>query len=77
MADLDKVLKGLECCQNQTDRGITCECISCPYEQGYQSKCRVLLKQDALEVLKSQQAEIAELKTKNEELFSRWLHKGR
>ena len=52
MADIEKAIKGLECCQNPTERGLTCECVDCPYEQGYTSKCRVMLKIDALELLK-------------------------
>lgn len=52
MADIEKVIKGVECCQNPTERGITCECVDCPYEQGHTSKCRVILKIDVLELLK-------------------------
>ena len=64
MADLDKVLKGLEKCLNPN---LNCYQynIDCPYE----SDCWLsdslptrTLKEDALELLKFQQAEIAELK---------------
>ena len=61
MADLDKVLKGLECCDKKYPRNAWCK--YCPYEPDccYDSTCEFLIR-DALELLKSQQAEIAELK---------------
>ena len=61
MANIEKVIKGLECCQNPTESGLTCECIDCPYEQGYKSKCRVMLKIDTIELLKEQKSTIDKL----------------
>jgi len=54
MADLDKVLKGLECCANSY-----CAGSDCPY---FAEKDCDILKMDALELLKAQQTEIAFLK---------------
>ena len=62
MADLDKVLKGLECCQN----GFVCG-EGCPYrEVCFNGEYAFThLAKDALELLKSQQAEIERLKEKD------------
>ena len=61
MADLDKVIKGLECCDKKYPRNAWCK--YCPYEPDclHDSTCDLLI-HDALNLLRSQQAEIAELK---------------
>lgn len=61
MADLNKVLKGLECCQN----GFVCG-EGCPYrEVCFNGEYAFThLAKDALELLKSQQAEIERLQPK-------------
>lgn len=63
MADMKKVLKGLECCilHNPDDHA---RCMQCPYE----SNCVNRLKMDALELLKEQNQRIWELLTDNERL---------
>ena len=78
MADEEKVIKALELCANGCDDN-GCVYLEEQNNRGGLAVCRCvdLMAQDALELLKSQQAEIAELKAKNEELFSRWLHEGR
>jgi len=55
MADLNKVLKGLECCSNVG--GKHCYEGKCPYAS-MSDPCREQLAKDAMELLKSQQAEI-------------------
>ena len=65
MADLDKVIKGLKVCTNPaTKRG----CLDglCPYDG---KGCRSAMEWDALELLKSQQAEIATLKDRIEAMM--------
>ena len=64
MADLDNVMKGLESCIKQGRLGIdNCRELGCPYfENGLRLSCWIDVLTDALELLKSQQAEIAELK---------------
>ena len=64
MADLDNVMKGLESCIKQGLLGIdNCRELGCPYfENGLRLSCWIDVLTDALELLKSQQAEIAELK---------------
>ena len=48
MADLEKVIKGLEHCGQPT------ECDGCPYDTGMVGGCFTRLKMDALELLKAQ-----------------------
>ena len=69
MTDLDKVLKGLECCGdiNKT------QCHLCPYDYNGRSdrhECTADMASDALDLLKSKQAEIERLKGMNRELVS-------
>lgn len=66
MADLDKVLKGLECCKN----GFVCG-EGCPYrEVCFNGEYAFThLAEDALELLKSQQAEIEHLEAEVEKAF--------
>lgn len=56
MADLDKVIKGLECCilRNPDDHA---RCSQCSYE----SNCVNRLKMDALELLKAQEHRVMTL----------------
>ena len=72
MDDLDKVLKGLECCDKKYPRNAWCK--YCPYEPDccHDSTCDLLI-HDALELLKSQQAEIERLKAENHELYQEYL----
>ena len=68
MADLEKVIEWLGKC-------VLCEepyCNLCPYHE--HTACKHFIMRDALELLKSQQAEIAELKEKNDKLYRRWIH---
>ena len=51
MADIEKVIKGLEVCAN-CDRGFFCG--DCPYESTDEKECIEFLTRDALELLKSQ-----------------------
>lgn len=62
MPDLEKVIRGLECCILR-DPDDKCRCADCPYNQHEISNapCANGLKFDALSLLKSQQARIAEL----------------
>ena len=62
MADLDKVLKGLEHCLSDNVN----DCENCPYRNGdsVSYPCGRVLKMDAIELLKSQQAEIERLKAR-------------
>ena len=69
MADLDKVLKGLECCKN----GFVCG-DDCPYRNvcfNGEEYAFTRIASDALELLKSQQAEIERLKKKNKQQQNR------
>ena len=60
MANLDKVLKGLECCSDMiTVGGKHCYEQKCPYASMFDT-CREQLAVDAIELLKSQQTEITE-----------------
>ena len=56
MADLDKVLKGFEHCMMESDGIQDNPCADCPYLS--KPGCSTTLKQDAVELLKSQQAKI-------------------
>jgi len=78
MADSEKVIKALELCASGCDDN-GCVYLEEQNNRGGLAVCRCvdLMARDALELLKSQQEKIAELKAKNEELFSRWLHEGR
>ena len=62
MTDIEKVLKGLEC--HQIDEMWWINCADCPYyiPDCTMDRCLNVLHKDAIELLKSQQAEIAELK---------------
>lgn len=70
MADLDKVLKGLECCDKKYPRNAWCK--YCPYEPDclYDSTCDLLI-HDALKLLKSQQELIAQYESKCQTCKSR------
>lgn len=58
MADIEKVIKGLECCTN----GDLCSG-NCPYDDEYDDvvDCTSELAKDAIETIKEQQAEIKRL----------------
>ena len=61
MANIEKVLKGLECCKSPMITGVLCN--SCPYwddnnPDEYQISCNDNLCADAFELLKSQQSHI-------------------
>ena len=61
MPDMEKVVKGLQCCSGTGD------CVnSCPYGDvtSFMFECTSLLAQDALELLKEQDARIRELEEK-------------
>ena len=65
MADIEKVIKGLECCKDPMISGVKCNV--CPYwddknPDEYQTSCNDNLCADALELLKSQQEQIEILK---------------
>ena len=66
MADLEKVIKGLEHCMMDSDGIQDNPCEDCPYLS--KPGCSARLKQDAINLLKSQHAEIARLKEMNQEL---------
>ena len=57
MADMEKVIKGLECCTNISPDGCL---MLCPYkdekDETYSGFCEQVLKQDALALLKEQEA---------------------
>ena len=59
MTDIEKVIKGLECCNNRND------CKQCPYATEYDPNldCLDKTRADAIELLKEQQAEIKRLKS--------------
>ena len=59
MADLDKVIKGLEHCKRESEHIDDNPCNGCPY---YELKECQQMMADALELMKSQQQEIAYLK---------------
>lgn len=66
MAELKKVIKGLECCILR-DPDDHARCSQCSYE----SNCVNRLKMDALELLKAQEADIKALSEKYAELLDR------
>ena len=51
MADMKKVLNGLECCADRTDR----KCQICPYDSPDNIYCVSDITRDALELLKEQE----------------------
>ena len=56
MADREKVITGLQCCQvSMGDDDPFGKCINCPYndESIYVEDCRAVLCQDALEVIRN------------------------
>lgn len=57
MTMLDKVIKGLECCQ----QGNYELCKECPYHEFYPNKCKAEREQDALELLKEQEPRVMTL----------------
>lgn len=54
MPDIDKVLKGLECCKDCTNEEPFAKCKECPYNEISVSvqDCRAVLSADALELMK-------------------------
>ena len=59
MKELDKVIKGLECCYCNYPK--TMDCNNCPYDKiCYHDKACSLMLRDALELLKEQQKVIEE-----------------
>ena len=52
MADIENVIKGLECCLNRND------CKNCPYKEEYDPylDCIDMTRKDAIELLKEQEA---------------------
>lgn len=54
MTDIEKVIKGLE-----VHTGVYTVCKGCPYQE--QGRCQYLLMEDALNLLKEQEAEIERL----------------
>lgn len=56
-ADLDRVIKGLECCIKQAENDIYCERMACPYYEpvndGGRLLCWTRLNRDALKLLKA------------------------
>lgn len=61
MAELDKVIKGLEHCQLMTSNITFNPCYECPYKGNY--SCADILKTDALELLKEQAKRIETLES--------------
>lgn len=56
MADLEKVKKGLECCEkSMSDEDPFARCRECPYndESIFTDDCRAVLSKDALEVIEN------------------------
>lgn len=55
MADIEKVIKGLECCKESTEEEPFKLCADCPYDDIsiVVQDCRAVLSTDALEVIKS------------------------
>lgn len=62
--NMEKVIKGLECCTNISQDGCL---MLCPYkdekDETYSGFCEQVLKQDALALLKEQDDEIKELRS--------------
>ena len=63
MPDSEKVIKGLECCINDTNRIPNCE--NCPYADGTCDKLNEMHR-DALELLKAQEARVLTLEEVDE-----------
>lgn len=55
MPDIEKVIKGLECCI-ESDNEIICPG-DCPYDDDGDCRCETMLKMDAAAILKSIQKE--------------------
>ena len=70
MIDREKVIKGLECCTNISPDGCL---MLCPYkdekDETYSGFCEQVLKQDALALLKEQEAMVKPTKCPCGELF--------
>lgn len=65
MADIEKVVKGLECCSGN----IGTDCNECPYNaNGNLDVCGTLLADDALELLKEQQDRLEQMTLDNTDL---------
>ena len=61
MADIEKVIKGLDCCLDIVKSGRWASgCISCPYAE--EKNCREKMIKDAIALLKEQHTEIDILK---------------
>lgn len=76
MADIEKVIKGLECCRIDENRHINCA--DCPYytdDDKGQMWCSNEINNDALKLLKEQQAEIDRLKGKQPKKKQIWVIK--
>lgn len=55
MADREKVIKALECCEDIHRSGRWASgCISCPYAENHIERCDLQLLKDAAELLKEQ-----------------------
>lgn len=64
MADIEKVIKGLECCLRESEHIDDNPCADCPYydiDSGVGGKCIDDKDRDALELLKEQEKEIDEI----------------
>ena len=63
MADIEKVIKGLECCLRESEHIDDNPCADCPYfdvDSGIGGKCIDDKDKDALELLKEQEAMLVE-----------------
>lgn len=58
--DIDKIIKGLECCSKTVEQN---RCEGCPYDCDGFIFCLVAMSRDALKLIKSQQSELDELHT--------------
>lgn len=59
MPDMEKVIKGLECCFNpHSEQSCLCHCADCPYnppeDDDWNQQCQIELNRDALALLKEQ-----------------------
>lgn len=74
MADIEKVIKGLECCRIDENRHINCA--DCPYytdDDKGQMWCSNEINNDALELLKEKQPRVLDYEELfHEETFSLW-----
>ena len=64
MADIEKVIKGLECCLRESEHIDDNPCKNCPYydvDSGIGGRCMEEKDKDAIELLKEQQKQIDEL----------------